>query len=438
MPASCRRRRDDVAQWLSCAADTEQLGSRGRPIGAPAPGATRLCRLGQRQRRRLAGPLEVRRDTRRREPQPRPRPGAEPHGAELSGVLVDPGAGPSEQPCDLDGVDQRLDPLGHQAAQPGREPIDEQVGEPVERSVVVLPWRSGGGRRGAKWGRRRRCQDVPTRPWRACSVNGAFDPATHISVIWTGTWVRYIIGRKAPRYVGRQTGSRQLGRAAEPSDRGATMTACSRPRRGPVELRAPPAVPAAVARRHGWNRERRDRAAGAGGRERGGGLRRGRPARARGGAWALRPPLAVARRPQPDRRSLRRRGSACARAASCGGVAAAALAPVARPGGHRLAGHRADRCRVRGRDEDEGVRRSPPCAGARTGGVAVAPASAVVPARCLPLVCLVRARGVERVDQNVLVVSIDRLLPALRGCAGRPVADELGIRRASRPPRAFA
>ena len=48
----------------------------------------------------------------------------------------------------------------------------------------------------------------------------------------------------------------------------------------------------------------------------------------------------------------------------------------------------------------------------------------------LPVVCLVRARGVERVEQNVLVVSIDGLLSALRSCAGRPVADELGIRRA--------
>ena len=55
----------------------------------------------------------------------------------------------------------------------------------------------------------------------------------------------------------------------------------------------------------------------------------------------------------------------------------------------------------------------------------------------LPVVCLVRARGVERVEQNVLVVSIDGLLSGLRSCAGRPVADELGIRRAS-PPRAFA
>jgi hypothetical protein len=56
----------------------------------------------------------------------------------------------------------------------------------------------------------------------------------------------------------------------------------------------------------------------------------------------------------------------------------------------------------------------------------------------LPVVCLVRARGVERVDQNVLVVSIDRLLPILRSCAGRPVADELGHQAAPRPPRAFA
>ena len=48
----------------------------------------------------------------------------------------------------------------------------------------------------------------------------------------------------------------------------------------------------------------------------------------------------------------------------------------------------------------------------------------------LPVLCLVRARGVERVEQNVLVVSIDRLLPVLRSAAGgvgRPAA-ELGMR----------
>jgi hypothetical protein len=45
-------------------------------------------------------------------------------------------------------------------------------------------------------------------------------------------------------------------------------------------------------------------------------------------------------------------------------------------------------------------------------------------------VCLVRAHGVERVEQGVLVVSIDRLIPVLRtevGGLGRP-ADERGVR----------
>jgi hypothetical protein len=45
----------------------------------------------------------------------------------------------------------------------------------------------------------------------------------------------------------------------------------------------------------------------------------------------------------------------------------------------------------------------------------------------VPVVCLVRARGVQRLEHNVLVVSIDRLIPSLRSGAaalGRPV-DEL-------------
>jgi hypothetical protein len=36
----------------------------------------------------------------------------------------------------------------------------------------------------------------------------------------------------------------------------------------------------------------------------------------------------------------------------------------------------------------------------------------------LPVVCLARARGVERIDAEVLVVSIDRLIAALRTAAG--------------------
>jgi len=50
--------------------------------------------------------------------------------------------------------------------------------------------------------------------------------------------------------------------------------------------------------------------------------------------------------------------------------------------------------------------------------------------RAVPVVCLVRPRGVERVEHGVLVVSIDRLIPVLRssvGWLGRPV-DEPGMR----------
>ena len=103
-----------------------------------------------------------------------------------------------------------------------------------------------------------------------------------------------------------------------------------------------------------------------------------------------------------------------ARAASGGRVAAAALAALAGARGHRLVGDRAERRGVRDRDQDEGVRRSPSRSGAdqaawlsrrrrrwcRRGAVAV--------------VCLVRARGVQRLERDVLVVSIDRLIPALR------------------------
>jgi hypothetical protein len=48
----------------------------------------------------------------------------------------------------------------------------------------------------------------------------------------------------------------------------------------------------------------------------------------------------------------------------------------------------------------------------------------------MPVVCLVRPRGIERVERAVLVVSIDRLIPVLRSGAtglGRS-ANELGMR----------
>jgi hypothetical protein len=36
----------------------------------------------------------------------------------------------------------------------------------------------------------------------------------------------------------------------------------------------------------------------------------------------------------------------------------------------------------------------------------------------LPVLCVVHARGLERVEDGVLVVSLDRLVPALRASAG--------------------
>jgi hypothetical protein len=48
----------------------------------------------------------------------------------------------------------------------------------------------------------------------------------------------------------------------------------------------------------------------------------------------------------------------------------------------------------------------------------------------VPVVCLVRARGVRRLEQDVLVLSIDQLVPVLRsgiGAIDRP-AGELGMR----------
>jgi hypothetical protein len=117
-------------------------------------------------------------------------------------------------------------------------------------------------------------------------------------------------------------------------------------------------------------------------------------------------------------------------------LATAALDTVARTGGHRLAGDRADGPGIRDRDKDEAYedwhlvrvreqaawlsrRRRRWC---RRGAV--------------PVVCVVRPRGVERVERGVLVVSIDRLIPVLRssvGWLGRPV-DEPGMRGLSGQP----
>jgi hypothetical protein len=48
----------------------------------------------------------------------------------------------------------------------------------------------------------------------------------------------------------------------------------------------------------------------------------------------------------------------------------------------------------------------------------------------VPVVCKARAHGVQRLEQNVLVVSLDRLMPVLRSGVGGlgPPADERGVR----------
>jgi hypothetical protein len=43
----------------------------------------------------------------------------------------------------------------------------------------------------------------------------------------------------------------------------------------------------------------------------------------------------------------------------------------------------------------------------------------------LPVLCVVRATGVERYEQGVLVVSVDRLVPVLCEVANRPGRDQL-------------
>ena len=63
-------------------------------------------------------------------------------------------------------------------------------------------------------------------------------------------------------------------------------------------------------------------------------------------------------------------------------------------------------------------------------GAVCAAAAILVLAVGLGLYPPVRARGVQRLERTVLVVSIDRLIPVLRSAAGgvgRP-ADELGMR----------
>ena len=135
-------------------------------------------------------------------------------------------------------------------------------------------------------------------------------------------------------------------------------------------------------------------------------------------AGLLRSPLALARSSESGRCALGGRRPARAGTAPGGGLAASAFAAVAGSGRHRLGGDRAHRHCRRDRDEDQVVRPAPSRSGARAGGLAVtAPAKMGTQRRAWSL-CLVRARGLERVEHDVVVVSIDRLTNVLRVAAG--------------------
>jgi hypothetical protein len=101
-------------------------------------------------RLRIADVPQRDRDAGRREPEPRPWTGAEAHGAQLAGVLVHPPAGLAVQAGNLGGVDQRLGLFRHETAEPNGESIREEVGEPVERGIVVDGGLAASPRRGAK------------------------------------------------------------------------------------------------------------------------------------------------------------------------------------------------------------------------------------------------------------------------------------------------
>ena len=145
---------------------------------------------------------------------------------------------------------------------------------------------------------------------------------------------------------------------------------------------------------------------------------RSRSAAIRDRAGRLRTPLGASRGPQPGGRPFRGPGSAHARAASSGGMAAAPLTSVARPWGHRQRGDLAHRHRVRNRNEDQRFE-------AQHVALVMEIAASLRRRRrrwsrkgALPVLCVVHASRLERVEAGVLIVSLDRLVAALRTAAG--------------------
>ncbi len=133
---------------------------------------------------------------------------------------------------------------------------------------------------------------------------------------------------------------------------------------------------------------------------------------------ALHPPLALARPSQPNRRAFRGRGAA----RSPGGLEAEGWrlrhSLVWQGRGRRLGSDRAVRDRDRDRDQDADLRSPSRDAGAGAGRVATTPPATVVSRRGTCCVVSRELHGVKRVEDDVLVVSIDRLAHILRVAAG--------------------
>ena len=121
---------------------------------------------------------------------------------------------------------------------------------------------------------------------------------------------------------------------------------------------------------------------------------------------------------EPGGRALRGAGAARTGPASSRRLALAALAALAGPRRHRQRGDCADRDRVRDRTKtrtfnDQHV--------ARVEAIASwlrARRRRWCPEGALAVLCVVHARRLERVDAGVLIVSLDRLVGALRTVAG--------------------
>lgn len=178
---------------------------------APAPA---LRRLREWRRRRLVDLLEPLCDARGREREPWPRTRAEAHGAQLSSVLIHPPAGLAVQAGDLGGVDERLGLFRHENAEPNRKPIRQEVGQPVERRIVVVSGLAVGTKRGTKRDKRLRCQ----RPYVLCDretcvpqhggasaptsgrlMKAPLDRSASSSLSETGIRARYSLSLKRPR-----------------------------------------------------------------------------------------------------------------------------------------------------------------------------------------------------------------------------------------------